>query len=131
MRHVRVAVVLWALCGCGSTPPPPQPQVTCGAPIILGALGRSGVDAVVRAKLSALQPIYAVELAANPALAGEVVVRFSVQEDGSVTNARLKSSTLDNGPCEAAAIELFTNTRFPSPPKGRAVLTYPLVFSPG
>ncbi len=99
--------------------------------IILGALDRSVLDAVVRRDWSAITDCYDRELAKSPGIGGRVVVRFEIGPDGSVRAASTKSSTLGHAAVEACVVGRFLRMRFPSPAGGGAVtVSYPLTFSP-
>lgn len=103
-----------------------------GDPIILGALDRAHIDGVVRAHTGALRNCYERGLAADPTLAGKVVVKFVIAKDGTVSSATTKSSTLAAPAVEACLNEAFMGFGFDAPAGGGIVIvSYPFVFTPG
>ncbi len=101
-----------------------------GSPIILGSLDKSLIDAVIKRHLNAIRYCYQRELQKQPALAGKVVMEFSIAKDGSVAKARVKSSTLSHQPTEACLVSRFVRMQFPpSPGGGMVVVNYPFVFT--
>jgi len=103
-----------------------------GEAIILGALDKSLVDAVVRRHLNQIRYCYQRELTKNPSLGGKVVVKFVIAKDGTVSSATTKSSTLGNAAVEGCINGRFMRFQFPEPKGGGIVIvSYPFLFSPG
>jgi len=103
-----------------------------GEAIILGALDKSLVDAVVRRHLNQIRYCYQRELTKNPSLGGKVVVKFVIAKDGTVSSASTKSSTLANAAVEGCINGRFMRFQFPQPKGGGIVIvSYPFLFSPG
>jgi uncharacterized protein YfaS (alpha-2-macroglobulin family) len=103
-----------------------------GQPIILGALDKSLIDRDIKRNLNAIRYCYEVELRRNPSLAGNLVVRFTIAPDGSVSDARIKSSTIGSAPVEACVVERFRKLTFTEPKGGGVVIvSYPFLFAPG
>ncbi|MFH1466777.1 MAG: AgmX/PglI C-terminal domain-containing protein [Pseudomonadota bacterium] len=103
-----------------------------GEAIILGALDKSLVDAVVRRNLNQIRYCYQRELTKNPELSGKVVVKFVIAKDGTVSSASTKSSTLGNPAVEQCINGRFMRFQFPEPKGGGIVIvSYPFMFSPG
>jgi hypothetical protein len=147
----EVAPVLAALaCDAGGGRPsapvvlaPPPARAAAAPPDALGGLGaagaavgppaereRSAIQRVVRAHASEARSCYERELAANPACAGTVLVRFTIGPAGSVTEASAEA-----GPeaCPALATCLAQRVRgwtFPAPESGSARVSYPFSFAP-
>ncbi|MFH1356093.1 MAG: AgmX/PglI C-terminal domain-containing protein [bacterium] len=105
------------------------PGMTTLDPIILGALDKSIVDRVVKQHLAQIRYCYQKELAKNPNLFGKIVVKFVVANDGSVSSATIKDSTMNNSIVEQCICQRFMRFRFP-PPKGDGIVivSYPFVF---
>ncbi len=102
---------------------------TPGEPIILGALDRSLVDAVVKRHMSQIRYCYQRELTRNPAVAGKVTVKFVVAADGTVSSAVTKSSTMSNAAVESCINGRFLRFQFPEPRGGGIVIVaYPFTF---
>ncbi len=75
---------------------------------------------------------YQRELAATPALGGRIVVKFIVSEDGSVSSAATKTSTMGSPAVESCINRRFMEFRFLEPRGGGiAIVSYAFDFSPG
>ncbi len=103
-----------------------------GSPIILGALDRSLIDAVIKRHMNQIRYCYQRELAKKPSLGGKVVIKFVIAKDGSVSSATKKSSTMGSPPVEQCIVGRFMRMKFPEPKGGGiVVVSYPFLFSPG
>jgi hypothetical protein len=103
-----------------------------GDPIILGALDKSLVDAVVRRNLNQIRYCYQRELTKSPALAGKIVIKFVIAKDGTVSSATTKSSSMGSPAVENCINQRFMRFQFPAPKGGGIVfVTYPFIFAPG
>lgn len=105
-----------------STPPP----------IILGGLDQSLIDAVIKRNMAQIRYCYQRELVKNPGLSGEIVVKFVIAKDGTVSSAVIESTTMHNEAVESAICGRFMGFQFPEPKGGGIVVTtYPFNFYPG
>jgi len=103
-----------------------------GDPIILGALDKSLIDAVIKRNMSQIRYCYQRELTKNPALGGKITVKFVIAKDGTVSSATTKSSTMSNPAVESCINGRFMRFQFPEPKGGGIVIvSYPFIFSPG
>lgn len=103
-----------------------------GEPLIIGALDKSHIDAVIKKHLSEVRNCYKDGLEDNPKLAGKVIVKFVISKDGAVTSAETKSSTLNDKDVEGCINERFLTFEFKKPEGGGiVVVSYPFVFAPG
>lgn len=103
-----------------------------GDPIILGALDKSLIDAVIKRHMNQLRYCYQRELTNDPDLGGKIVVKFVVAKDGSVASAAIKSSTMGIAAVEACVTSRFMRMQFPEPKGGGIVIvSYPFIFRPG
>jgi hypothetical protein len=103
-----------------------------GAPIVVGALDRSLVDAVIKRHMNQIRHCYQRELTRDPSLAGKVTVNFVIARDGTVSKASTKSSTMNNRVVEGCINGRFMRFQFPPPKGGGIVLvSYPFIFSQG
>jgi Ca-activated chloride channel family protein len=104
--------------------------ISSGSPIILGALDKSLIDAVVKRNLNAIRYCYQKQLQLDPSLAGKVVVKFVIAKDGSVASASIKTSTLNQQAAESCIVSRFLRMSFPAPTGGGiVVVSYPFLFS--
>lgn len=103
-----------------------------GDPVILGALDRSLIDAVIKRNMAQIRYCYQRELTKNPALEGKITVKFVIAKDGTVSQATTKSTTMNNANVESCINSRFMRMQFPEPKGGGIVIvSYPFVFSPG
>jgi hypothetical protein len=103
-----------------------------GEPIILGALDKSLIDAVIKRNMSAIRYCYQRELTKNPSLRGKIGVKFVIAGDGSVSSATTKTTTMNNAAVESCINGRFMRFAFPQPKgNGIVIVSYPFIFSPG
>lgn len=101
-----------------------------GTPIILGALDKSLIDAVIRRNMSQIRYCYQRELTKNPSLKGKIIVKFTIAADGSVSKAGIKSSSMGSPAVESCITGRFKRFKFPEPKGGGVVIvSYPFIFS--
>jgi len=103
-------------------------QVKTGAGMdIDGSLDSSAVKNVVNRNIKAIYFCYESELRLNPKLEGKVTVEFTIARTGTVTDARVISSTLHSAKVEGCMIKTIKRWRFPRP-DDEAIIAYPFVF---
>jgi hypothetical protein len=103
-----------------------------GDPIILGALDKSLIDAVIKRHMNQIRYCYQRELTKNPNLGGKITIKFVIAKDGSVSKSDVKSSSMGNGAVEGCIADRFLKFQFPEPKGGGIVIvSYPFIFSPG
>jgi len=103
-----------------------------GDPIILGALDKSLIDAVIKRHMNQIRYCYQRELTKNPNLGGKIVVKFVIAKDGTVSSATTKSSTMGSPAVEQCINGRFLRFQFPQPKGGGIVIvSYPFLFAPG
>jgi hypothetical protein len=103
-----------------------------GDPIILGALDKSLIDAVIKRHMNQIRYCYQRELTKNPSLGGKIVIKFVIAKDGTVSKSDVKSSTMGNSAVESCIASRFMRFQFPEPKGGGIVIvSYPFIFSPG
>lgn len=102
-----------------------------GDPIILGAMDRDVIDAIVKRHLNQIKYCYQRELTRRPDLGGKVVIKFAIAKDGRVSAASVKRTTLASPPVESCMVGRFLRMQFPQPTGGGIVIvSYPFVFAP-
>jgi len=117
-----------------AVPPPAAGGSIGGAPIlpsvvVLGGISKSAVEAGVGQKMGAINRCYEDALANSQGLSGKVLVRFTIAENGSVSRAEIKSTSLRHEGVEACVSSSLAEARFPSLESGKmAIVTYPFVF---
>ncbi len=103
-----------------------------GDPIILGALDKSLIDAVIKRNMNQIRYCYQRELTKNPAIGGKITVKFVIGKDGTVSTATTKATTMNNSAVEGCINGRFLRFQFPEPKGGGIVIvSYPFIFSPG
>ncbi len=124
-------------------PEPPRDPVPESAPAQHASTGgasldRSLIDAVIKRNMNQILQCYRTELnyrrelKQKPDLAGKVTVRFVIANDGTVSSATTKASTLGSLAVESCLNERMKHYLFPSPSgRGSVIVTYPFVFTPG
>ena len=97
--------------------------------VIMGSLDPAIIDAVIKRHLAQIQYCYERELPSKPKLNGKLVVHFVIEADGRVSQAAMKSTTMNDANVESCVAERFKMIRFPNP-KGGGIVTvnYPLLF---
>ncbi len=102
-----------------------------GDPIILGALDKSLIDAVIKRNMNQIRYCYQRELTKNPNLGGKIVVKFVIAKDGTVSSASTKATTMGSPAVESCINGRFMRFKFPEPKGGGIVIvSYPFIFSP-
>lgn len=104
--------------------------------IILGAMDKSLIDAVIKRNMAQIRYVYQRASEKYPGLGGKVTIKFVIARDGSVTKAEVKSSEWNIAAAESEVnngiSSLFLKFQFPEPKGGGIVIvSYPFVFSPG
>jgi TonB family protein len=103
-----------------------------GQPIILGALDKSLIDAVIKRNMNQIRYCYQRELTKNPTIGGKIVIKFVIAKDGTVSKASVKSSSMGSPAVESCIAGRFRRFKFPEPKGGGIVIvSYPFIFSPG
>ncbi|MBK8240242.1 MAG: TonB family protein [Deltaproteobacteria bacterium] len=111
------------------------PQVRQGAVTVDKGLHRDVVRRVLRAHINELRFCYNQGLVRDTALAGEVTLAFTIAEDGSVSEASLRASTLAGKAGTAVAacmVKAARRWKYPKPEGGGSVeVVFPVAFRPG
>lgn len=103
-------------------------EIAPGTLDVRGALDRKVIRRVVGQHLAQIKRCYERGLAANPALAGSAVVRFTIAGDGAVVASTVQQSTLGNATVEQCIAAAVRRWRFPAPSGGGIVdVSYPFV----
>ena len=102
-----------------------------GDPIILGALDKALIDAVIKRNMASIRYCYQKELTKNPTLGGKITEKFVIAKDGTVSSATTGSSTMGNPAVESCINGRFQKFQFPEPKGGGIVIVkYPFIFAP-
>jgi TonB family protein len=105
-------------------------EIKTEAPEVDGSLEGADIARVVKGRISSIKECYERELKRNPQLAGKIVVRFTIDEEGKVTNAALEENTVSDKSVGACVVSRFERFRFPKPEGGSVTVSYPFIFAP-
>ncbi|HWV37862.1 MAG TPA: AgmX/PglI C-terminal domain-containing protein [Vulgatibacter sp.] len=99
--------------------------------VVVVGYDRELVRRVVQQHHSQLRYCFENELIRNPKLGGRIQVKWIITGNGTVSNAQLASTTMNNAKVERCIVSRVRGWQFP-PPKGGgiATITYPFVFRP-
>lgn len=94
-------------------------------------LGKDQVQRVVRKHLKEMKDCYERALVKKPGLMGKIVLSWSVEADGSVTDVEVESDTMKDSEVTRCLLARPATWRFPRPADGEPVrVSFPFVFSP-
>ena len=93
-----------------------------------GPLDGSELQKVMNRFKDKFNQCYARELRKNRSLAGKVVLRFTIREDGTVRNVKIKETELNNKKVENCVVKVGQGLRFPAA-SGSTRVFYPFLFS--
>lgn len=116
--------------GFGGGHATPSPQIRPGATQVSGSLPAEVIQRIVRQNMGRFRLCYENGLRTNPALQGQVVVRFVIARDGSVKSSTDAGSGFPDRGVVQCVVRLFVNMSFPAPEGGAATVTYPFHFVP-
>lgn len=103
-------------------------SVQRGAPRVNGYLSPEQINRVVRANQAAIRYCYELQVQRQQNLRGRVSIQWRINLQGSVTSARVASSTLNSASVEGCMVRQIRRWRFPTPDGGEVVVTYPFIF---
>ena len=95
-----------------------------------GGRDQAAIDAVAARTRDIVAACYTIGLAEDPTLSGVVVVRFTINSDGSVSNVAVSQSNLGVPAVEECVVTAVRTWKF-SPGSGSETFEYPFTFEPG
>jgi hypothetical protein len=113
--------------GCGGTPVTLTPIGTTDETDPGPTLTEKEINDVIQHAKARLTSCYQREVNHDSSLAGTVQVRFEIAANGSVTSARVTSTTVRSEAVSECLTERISFLKFPA--KGRAIVNYPFVFA--
>lgn len=97
--------------------------------VVMGSLDKELIRQVIHRHRSEIRYCYEKELVSTPNLAGKVSVKFIITASGSVSTAKVDSSSMNNSAVEQCVTVRVRSWEFPKPKGGGiVVVTYPFVF---
>jgi len=98
----------------------------------VNCIDKRDLDVAVKMRMDKIRECYQRELRRSPTLAGELMMSFVVQRDGTVGSATVKRSSINNAAVEACVREQFLMMKFTQPPGNQTIsVNYPIVFASG
>jgi Ca-activated chloride channel family protein len=98
---------------------------------VSGRLAPELIQRIVRSNYGRFRLCYEQGLVRNPSLEGRVVVRFIIDQSGSVAHATNSGSTLPDSQVVQCVVQAFPRLSFPEVEGGTVTVVYPILFSPG
>jgi TonB family protein len=96
--------------------------------VVEGSLDKAEVSRVVNAHIHEIQACYERELLNNAEISGRIVFDWTITETGSVSNVRVRSSTLGSPAVADCISSLIKKWTFTAPQGGQVTITYPFLF---
>ena len=105
-------------------------RIQPGRTIVKGSLSKAEIGRVIRRNLPRFKHCYEKELNKNPDLGGKVAVYFTIAPTGSVAQAKVRETSMDDTNVESCVVKVMKSLKFPKPKGGGiVVVTYPFVFA--
>ncbi len=100
-------------------------------PRVSGFLSAEQIMRVVRRNQAAVRYCYENELQRQPSLHGRIEIAWRVARNGSVSSARVGSTTMRNARVEGCIVRQVRRWRFDEPDGGEVDVTFPFIFGTG
>lgn len=98
--------------------------------LLIGSLEKAEIDAVMKRALNQFRHCYSLELQRDQNLAGKVTLSFTIAADGTVSQAGVSRSSMNNANVESCLASRLYKLQFPQPRGGGIVkVSYPFYFS--
>lgn len=105
-------------------------NIQAAPPKMEGSLDQMALTRVVKSRMTLLKECYERELKRDPRLKGKIVVRFTVNESGTVEDLSIEENTLGSEGVAQCMIQRMSRFRFPPAEGGGSTVSYPFVFTP-
>jgi hypothetical protein len=112
-------------------PPPPDPRFAETAADAGASLSREAINVVVRQHLTAIKCCYDSEVQRDPALAGSLVVAWTIEPSGVVSRTWIVEEALPAQPTLDCIGEEICGWAFPAADAPTMVGRYPFIFKNG
>jgi TonB family protein len=119
---IRVALSLVSLTLAGQAG-------AAGEATVQGSLDKAVIRRVIQQHINEVKTCYEAELEKNASLAGRLMVRFTVEPDGKVSESSVQESSLKSPAAEGCIRDAVRTWIFPKPQGGKVVVTYPFVLA--
>lgn len=116
------------IASAGKVETPVDERVRAQPPRLTGSIDPDAVLRVVQEAAGAFRHCYEQVLRRSPRLAGRVVMRWTIVEDGAVEEVSVGASTLRNDEIEGCMGTRVQRLRFPRPDGGPVKVEFPFLF---
>jgi TonB family protein len=107
------------------------PDVIPGVAQVRGSLDKEIIRRIIRRHINEVKYCYEQGLVKKPALAGRIMVQFTISASGQVIAALLQNSTVGDQRVENCTVQAVRRWEFPQPLNGGIVIvSYPFVLTP-
>lgn len=106
-------------------------RMQTATPRVSGYLSPEQIMRVVRQNQAAVRYCYENELQRQPSLHGRIEIQWRIARSGSVSSARVGSSTMHNARVEGCIVRQVRRWRFPQPDGGEVDVNFPFIFGSG
>ncbi len=97
---------------------------------VQGSIDRDAVAKVINDKVSEMRACYERALLRDPNLgAGKVLLEWTIDGKGAVSEVRTKTSTLRSPEVVSCLLDLLRTLQFPKPNDGVVIVSYPVLFN--
>jgi metallo-beta-lactamase class B len=98
---------------------------------VRGSLDKEIIRRVIRRHIDDVKACYEGELVHQPALAGRIMVQFTIAASGQVVSSVLQNSTMGSAQVESCTVAAVRTWQFPKPiGGGNVIVSYPFVLTP-
>lgn len=104
-------------------------KLSQGTPQVGDFCDAANIRRVVGGRSNAIRACFERELQTNPSLSGQITAQWRIGLDGSVDNAMVANTTMNNREVEGCIVRVIQRMRFEKPDGGICVINYPFVFS--
>ncbi len=106
-----------------------EETVSAGKLVMVGGLDKDVVARVIKRYWAQIKYCYEKELSKNPNLYGKIAVKFTISGNGSVSDAEVEQTEMNNAAVEDCIIRNIKRWMFPAPKGGGIVVVrYPFIF---
>ncbi len=106
-------------------------SVELGKPSVSGVVDLAKVTDTVTSRRARIEACYEDGLARSPELGGPLIIRFSLQQDGNVSQAKSGTPSFADSKTADCIVDIFESTAFVAPVGGGATVFFPLILTPG
>jgi outer membrane biosynthesis protein TonB len=96
---------------------------------VRGSLSREEIAKVINDHMKEVQACYERALVRDPNITGKLLLEWTIDLGGSVTQAKIKESSMKNTEVGGCIVEHLRGWHFPSPKGGIVIVSYPFLFN--